>query len=347
MKRILIIALVIVAHVVLITYLLKPAHDAPHDDGETAQVESSDGVEEVASDDAGGTSSGSDAHGTVVTPPASARLDIQDFTTAAGSLPDDIANLAKTCEAGLVLDWDARTVLWQKNPGKPVPIASLTKMMTALLVAEFVAGDPAISCDTQVKVTRAAADIGGSQVYLDPRETFSVDELLKCVMVFSANDAAYLLAQFFGRGDADVFVERMNRRASEMNLMTARFLNPHGLDGDTPQTTNHASAWELAFIGGRLLDYPRVVHWSSTWMSSIRGDDPRFNEFQLVNRNRLVNTVPGVNGMKTGYTQQAGWCIVATSERNGRRVVCVLAGCPDKKTRNELAERLIDWAYLQ
>jgi D-alanyl-D-alanine carboxypeptidase (penicillin-binding protein 5/6) len=347
MKRLLIIGLVLAAHAFFIYYLFQPETPANTDNREQKNPQ-----QPVQDDGTGenGTQIQNDAGSDTPPPPPPpkmAKLDIQSFTVAETNLPDNIAAAAKASGTGLLLDWDAQTVLWQKNPGKPVPIASLTKMMTALLVVEAIADTPSLSYATQVKVTRNASNIGGSQVYLDPRETLTVDELLKCVMIFSANDAAYLLAEFFGQGNVDMFVERINKRANEMGLMTARFLNPHGLDGDTPETTNHASAWELAFIAGQLLEYPHVVKWSSTWMSSIRGDDPRFNEFQLVNRNRLVNTVPGVNGMKTGYTKDAGWCIVATCERNNRRIICVLTGCPDKKSRNTLAELLIDWAYLQ
>ena len=346
MKRLLIIGLVLAAHVFFIYYLFQPENPA-EDDGGNDQPSQQKVDEDGTNDDTAGHGTNPDSDDNQPTPRKNIELDIHSFNVADTQLPENIAAAAKASGTGLLLDWDARAVLWQKNPGKPVPIASLTKMMTALLVVEDIADNPSLSYKTQVKVTRNASNIGGSQVYLDPRETLSVDELLKCVMIFSANDAAYLLAEFFGQGNVDRFVERMNRRSNEMGLMTARFLNPHGLDGDTPETTNHASAWELAFIAGQLLDYPRVVQWSSTWMSSIRGDDPRFKEFQLVNRNRLVNTVPGVNGMKTGYTKDAGWCIVATCERNGRRIICVLTGCADKKARNNLAERLIDWAYLQ
>ncbi len=344
MKRALVIILVIVIHLIVFKHLWNSGENAENDKKNENQAE------QVQPDNADSQSQTDGQDGQVRRKPEKQPgrwLKNYDFNSVGTKLPDEIATLAKTCRAGLLLNLDEHKVLWRKNEDTPLPIASLTKMMTALLVAEQVKNNPKISYQTKVKVTRNASGIGGSQVWLDPRETFTVDELLKCVMIHSANDAAFMLAQFFGRGDVDNFIEQMNQAAKELGLEHARFFNPHGLDGDNKRKTNQAAAREVACLAARLLDFPNVVKWSSTWLDYIRENDPRFDKFMLVNRNELIKSVPGMNGMKTGFTDGAGWCIAATCERDGRRVVCVLLGMNSKNERNKLTETLIDWAFMQ
>ena len=256
--------------------------------------------------------------------------------------PLEVARKTGLCNTGILVDWTDKTLLWKKHPDRVVAIASLTKMMTALLLMEAVQTN-AHTLEEPVRVTPAAYNVGGSQVYLDPRETFTLEELLKCTMIFSANDAAYLVAEYLGGGKVEPFVARMNKRADALGLEHTHFHNPHGLPESGSDRENRSTAREMAFLAGHLLRYPAVVKWSSTWLSWIREDTDK--PFQLANRNRLVQTCPGVIGMKTGYTNEAGYCIAAVADRNDRVMIAVVTGCPSSKKRNDLVETLLDWGY--
>ncbi len=273
--------------------------------------------------------------------------DFSGFSQPETELSGEVASKAEDCRTGVLIDWSNQRILWEKEADKTVPIASMVKMMTALLVMETIEDDPAVSLNTEVDVSERAAQVQGRQVWLDPRETFSLDDLLKMIMIHSANDAAYLAAEFIGDGDADAFVERMNQRGEDLGFGGAKFVNPHGLDGGREETANRATAREIAWLTSLLLDYPRVVHWASTWFETIREDDPRFNRFDLVNTNRLVRAYEGVDGMKTGYTSLAGFCLAATVQRDGRRLIAVVTGCSSQNSRNDLVTALFDWGWEQ
>jgi len=243
------------------------------------------------------------------------------------------------------VDGTNRHILWRRKDTTVTPIASLTKMMTAYLLVEAIKTRADVSLKTQVRVTASAAEVAGSQVYLDPRETFPLQDLLKCIMIFSANDAAHLVAEFLGGGDVQKFVGQMNVRANALGLNHTRFFNPHGLPAADGKE-NQSSPLEMACLAGHLLEHPEIVRWSSTWLSYLRENKQK--PFQLVNRNRLVNPregVPGVNGMKTGYTRKAGYCVAATCVRETRTLIAVVTGCPSSKERNSLVETLLEWGY--
>jgi len=250
-------------------------------------------------------------------------------------------NLATT---GIAVDLDTHQVLWAKNPRRPVPIASMTKMMTALLVFETLDQRPDLNYDTMLPVTPSAMKVGGSQVYLDVRESFTIRDLLKAVMIASANDAAELLAEHLG-GGSPAFVQRMNRRAAELRLAGAKFHNAHGLPGATAATDNVATGESMIVLAEHLLTYPDAVKWASTRIDFFRQDSPK--PFQLTNHNRLIGVCPGVDGMKTGFIQRSGFCITATCQRNGRRIACAVTGFPSRKERDDFVRRLLDWAYAR
>ena len=318
---------VIILHLLVLALLLGPSPArTPNDSRDREPAASSD-----ASDDEPG--------------PAGRQFDMARFAVLDAPLPAELESKTKDCKTGVLLDWTQERVLWAKQPETVVPIASLTKMMTVLLLVEAVRDEPGITLESPVKVTSDAWRVGGSEVYLDPRETFSLDELLKCILIHSANDAAYLVAQFLGKGDVSSFVERMNRKAAAMGLRNTRFHNPHGLPLADRTAENQGTAGEMAFLAGNLLDYPEVVRWSGKWRSQIRQDTDK--PFDLVSRNRLVKDCPGVNGMKTGYTRKARYCVAATCERQDRVLIAVLTGCGSEARRNDLATNLFDWGYTQ
>lgn len=271
------------------------------------------------------------------------------FTIATAPLTPTLQKLSMNCASGLAADLDTRRVFWAKDPDTPRPMASVTKMMTAYLaVKKMKLSNDKITLDTPIKVTREAAGIGGREVWLDPRETFTFNEILKCVMVHSANDCAYLLAQFMG-GTEQAFVADMNKEAAAMGCTHLHYINSHGLTIDGKE--NSGTPAELAYLAMRLLQVPEITKWSSVKLEYLRENDQAFlkrNKGQatmLSNSNSLLGTCQGVNGMKTGFTNKAGFCIVATCNRNNRNAVIVLMGCQNKKDRDKLARTLFDWLY--
>ena len=258
------------------------------------------------------------------------------------ALPTKLATDAGTAHAVAVIDVSRHALLYGRNEGNSLPIASLTKMMTVnLLMEDLQAGKQGLTLDTPVKVTKAAAAIGGHQVWLDPRETFTIDELLKCVIIRSANDCAFLLGEFLANGDISAFIARMNSRAKELGCRGFLFHNSHGLPTNSGKE-NQGNPLELAYMAERLWQYPEVMRWAATRQEFIR---EKTKPFQLDTTNNLLRTCPGVNGLKTGMTNAAGFCLVATCERNERRVIVVVLGMPSAKARDKLAAALVEWAY--
>lgn len=252
--------------------------------------------------------------------------------------------MSKNAKTGILVDLNTREVLWAKKSKQPVPIASMTKMMTLLLVMEGMQKDPKINLDTMIQVTREASKIGGSQAWLDPKEQFSIKDLLRTIVVHSANDSSYLLAQYFGGGDAETFVNMMNERAKELNLAGAYFSNPDGLPEKNAANENKASAEDMVFLAEKLLQYPIITEFAKLKSIVFRPDSPK--PITFVNTNKLIRwDVKGVNGMKTGYTVRAGFCITVTCERDGRRLVAVATGFKTSKERDKFVRQLLDWGY--
>jgi D-alanyl-D-alanine carboxypeptidase (penicillin-binding protein 5/6) len=245
--------------------------------------------------------------------------------------------------AGFLVNLNTRQVLWTKNPREGYPIASMTKMMTLLLAAEAMAKNPALNHDTPVKVTLASSKVGGSQVWLDPRETFPFGELLKAVAIKSANDAAYLVAEYVNEGDVAGFVGRMNQRARELRMPSTAFVNPYGLKADDGKNSV-SSAEGMAILAEYLLEYPDIMELCSTRLATFRPDGAR-GQLQLTNTNRLLGQCPGVDGLKTGYIKESGYCITVTCLRGDKRMVAVIIGAPSISKRNTAVRKLLDWGY--
>ncbi len=243
--------------------------------------------------------------------------------------------------AGLLVDANSGRILWAKHSREPQKIASMTKMMTVLLAMEAVKKG-VIMEDTSICVSAAASRIGGSQVYLKEGEVFTLEELLKSIMIVSANDSAHLVAEAIA-GDVDTFVSMMNERAKELGMHETVFYNVHGLP--LKGRHNSSSALDMAKLARELLKYPGVLQWTSTWMDTFRN-----GEFKMVNHNSLVNPVSGVkgvDGLKTGYYSQAGFCVTATALRGTHRLIAVVIGIENKSVRSTFVKELIEWGYLQ
>jgi D-alanyl-D-alanine carboxypeptidase (penicillin-binding protein 5/6) len=260
---------------------------------------------------------------------------------------------ARDCRTGLVVDLTNRQILWEKNPDEVVEIASMTKMMTAYLLMRAVHVEKRVTLADVVLVSRTAAGIGGSQVWLAEGERFTLEELARCMMIRSANDATQLIAESLAGGSADAFVAAMNEKARQLGLTRLQFHNAHGLPPDKlrKQPENVGSARELAFLASRLLEYPDAVRWASTRQDKLVHQKGKTLVTQFTNHNTLVGVCPGVDGMKTGYTAKSMYCTTVTCTRSGRTMIVVLTGCPRGRPfgaiRDNLARQLLDWAYAQ
>jgi len=249
----------------------------------------------------------------------------------ADNMPFDV-----NAKSAVLMDYNTGTVLYAKNADKALPPASVTKIMTLLLVMEAI-DNGSLSLTDTVTVSEYAASMGGSQVYLEPGESMQVEELLKCVIIASANDAAVALAEKVGGSEA-AFVNSMNERAADLGMSNTHFENVTGLDDDT---TNHMiSAYDIALMSRALLAHEKILEYSGIWMDSIRE-----GAFGLTNTNRLIRFYDGATGLKTGSTSKAKFCISATAERDGLHLIAVIMGSETRDIRNEAARTLLDWGF--
>ena len=256
-----------------------------------------------------------------------------------GDITDDVfdANsLEINAKSAILMDAKTGAVLYTKNATEALPPASVTKIMTLLLVAEAIA-EGNVSLDDKVYVSANAASMGGSQIFIKEGEEFTVEELLKSTVIASANDAAVALAELICGSEA-AFVDRMNERAEELGMKNTCFENATGLD-DT--VTRHlTSAYDIALMSRELIKHDIVTEYSNVWQDSIRD-----GEFVLTNTNRLVRYYDGCTGLKTGSTDKAGFCVSATAMRDGMHLIAVVMGAETRDERNEAARAMLDFGF--
>ncbi len=246
------------------------------------------------------------------------------------------ANLELNCQSALLMEASTGNVLYEQNADAPLPPASVTKIMTLLLIMEHIDSGNLSLTDT-LQASEYASSMGGSQVFIEPNETMTVEDLLKSVVVASANDAAVVLAENVS-GSVESFVDRMNTRAKELGMSNTNFENPTGLDDNT---VNHkTSARDIAIMSRELLRHETILNYTGIWMDTIRN-----GEFGLTNTNRLIRFYQGANGLKTGSTSKAKFCISATAKRNGMQLIAVIMGSPTRDIRNEAAKKLLDYGF--
>ncbi|HLS88556.1 MAG TPA: D-alanyl-D-alanine carboxypeptidase family protein [Sphingobacteriaceae bacterium] len=243
----------------------------------------------------------------------------------------------------VVMDVLTGTVLLERDAHTPRFPASLTKIMTLLVILDAVAAGR-VSLDDQVEVSAEAAGWGGTQIFLAPGEVMAFRDLLKAVAVASANDSATALAEHVA-GSVDGFVAEMNRRAGELGMANTRFHNPHGIDDGLELEDHHMSAMDVAVAARELIRrHPDILSLTAIYRDKVR--DPDAGQCcELVNTNRMVRTVRGVDGLKTGHTSRAGFGIAATALRDNARFLVVLMGHPSRPQRDREAARLLDWAF--
>ena len=264
---------------------------------------------------------------------------LRSYAAAADALPHitpaGTDTLDVPCAAAILIDEDSGTVLYEKNADQQRPIASITKVMTLLLTFEALSAGR-ISLSDTVPVSEHAYHMGGSQIWLEPGEQMTLDDMLKAICISSANDAAVAVAEFVG-GSEPAFVQQMNARAAELGLTNTHFENACGLDAEGHLST----ARDVAMMSREiLLHHAEVRNYCSIWMDSLRD-----GVTQLVNTNKLLKTYNGITGLKTGTTSRAGVCISASAERDGLRLIAVVLGSASGKERFQAASALLDYGF--
>lgn len=261
---------------------------------------------------------------------------LTNFIPSVYSVPSEEGGMSFDCVSAILIEAESGAVLFEQNADEPLPPASVTKVMTLLLVMEAIESGK-ISLSDTVVASAHACSMGGSQIYLEEGEAMCVEDLLKSVVISSANDAAVALAEYVC-GSETAFVDAMNKRAEELGMNNTHFENTNGLD-DT--VDNHlTSARDIAIMSAELLSHKKITEYSSIWMDTIRN-----GEFGLTNTNRLVRFYKGANGLKTGSTSKAKFCISASAERNGMTLIAVIMAAPTRDIRNAAATALLDYGF--
>ena len=246
-------------------------------------------------------------------------------------------DLTKDAKASLLIERDSGEILFEKNAHQKLPPASMTKVMTLLLVMEAIEHEK-LSLDEMVTVSERASSMGGSQVFLSTGEQMSVENLIKAIAIASGNDASVALAERIA-GTEEAFVDLMNKKVKQLHLENTKFQNSSGL----PAKDHYSTAYDMAMIAKELLKYENIVHYTSIYEDYLRKGEE--DEFWLVNTNKLVRFYPYVDGLKTGYTSEAKFCLTATAKKDDMRVVAVVMGADSAKNRNSMTMNLIDYAF--
>ncbi|QHE52591.1 D-alanyl-D-alanine carboxypeptidase family protein [Pontibacillus sp. HMF3514] len=264
-------------------------------------------------------------------------LTLTTFTSATFAAEDDGPELVESAKSAILIERDTGEVLYEKDADQTLPPASMTKIMTMILVMEAL-NDGSLKLDEKVRASEYAASMGGSQIFLEPGEEMTVDELLKGVAVASGNDASVALAERIS-GSEEEFVEKMNEKAKKLGLENTQFQNTTGLPADN----HYSTARDMAIMSKELLKYEGITDYTKIYDDYLRkGTD---NEFWLVNTNKLVKFYKGVDGLKTGFTREAKYCLTATAKKNDMRVIAVVMGAETPKKRNAEITTMLDYAF--
>lgn len=239
--------------------------------------------------------------------------------------------------SSILMEVSTKTILYEKNKDSQVAVASLTKMMAQILILEAIESGN-LTWDEQVKASSNAAGYGGTQIYLQPGEMMSVRDLMKGITMASANDATVVLAERIA-GSEEAFVKMMNEKAQKLGLKNTNFMNPTGLDEDN----HYSSAYDMALIAIELLKHDEILEFSSVYEDYLRKDTP--NKFWLVNTNKLVRFYDGADGLKTGFTDNAGYTMAVTAKRNDMRLIAIVLGEAVSKVRNQETTSLLDYGF--
>ena len=260
---------------------------------------------------------------------------IHVFAEPSTQVDTNVSTQLVKAKSGILMEANTGEALYEWNPDEKLQIASVTKVMTMLLIMEALDSGK-IKLDDMVTTSENAASMGGSQVFLEVGEAMSVNDMLKAIAVASGNDAAVAMAEFIS-GTEEAFVEKMNQRAAELGCVNTHFINCNGLD----ETTEHYStARDIACISKELLCHQKIFDYTTIWMDSLRG-----GQFGLSNTNKLIRFYQGANGLKTGSTSTAKYCLSATAERDGMQLIAVVLCAPSTAERFHSASALLDYGF--
>lgn len=246
-------------------------------------------------------------------------------------------NLASNAKSAIMLEASTGKIIYEKNSEEKLPMASMTKMMTLLLIMENIE-DGNLKWDEMITASEHAASMGGSQIFLEVGEQMSVEDMVKGICIGSGNDAAVAMAERIG-GTEENFVKMMNEKASKLGLKNTHFENSCGLDSDN----HYSSAHDMAIIAKELVRHEKILEYTGTYEDYLRKNTD--NSFWLVNTNKLVRYYQGVDGLKTGYTSTAGYCITTTAKRNNMRLITVVMGEPSSSIRNSETTAMLDYGF--
>ena len=245
--------------------------------------------------------------------------------------------LVENAKSAILIEASTGKIIFEKNAHEKLPMASMTKMMTLLLIMENIENGN-LKWDEIVTASEHAASMGGSQIFLEPGEEMTVEDLVKGICIGSGNDASVAMAEKIG-GTEEKFVIMMNKKAKELGLKNTNFVNACGLDADN----HYSSAYDMVIIAKELVKYKKILEFTGTYEDYLRKNTP--NSFWLVNTNKLVRYYSGVDGLKTGYTKSAGYCITTTAYKNNMRLISVVMGEPSSKIRNNETISLLDYGF--
>ena len=247
--------------------------------------------------------------------------------------------LAPNSKSSILIEASTGKVIYENNADEKLNPASMTKMMSMLLIIEAIE-NKTINWDDKVTVSENASSMGGSQILLETGEEMSVRDLFKGVAISSGNDAVVALAEAVA-GTEDAFISMMNEKAKKLKLKNTNFKTPHGLDA----ANHYSSARDMSIIARELVKHKQVLEFTKVYEDYLRENTDK--KIWLVNTNKLVRFYDGVDGLKTGYTKEAGYCLTATAEKDGMRIIAVVMGEPDSKTRNAEVSEMLDYAFAQ
>ncbi len=243
-------------------------------------------------------------------------------------------DLKLNAKSVLLMEASSGSILYENNAHESLPPASVTKIMTMLLLCEAIDRGE-VTLETVVTASERAKSMGGSTIFLDAGEQITIDDLLKGIAVASGNDACVAVAEHLS-GSVEAFVDKMNKRAQELSMKNTHFVNCNGLDDDN----HYTSAYDIALMSRELLKHKMIFKYTTIWMDELRD-----GKFQLANTNKLIRFYSGANGLKTGSTSKAGSCISATAKRDGMQLIAVVLGSPTSKDRFSAASSLLNYGF--
>ena len=247
------------------------------------------------------------------------------------------SNLLPNATSGLLIEATTGEILYEKDKDKKVAVASMTKMVAQIIILEQIE-EGKLSWDEKITVSQNASGMGGSQIFLETGEVMTVRDLMKGITMASANDATVAMAERIGGTEAN-FVKMMNEKVKALGLKNTNFVNPTGLD----EENHYSTAYDMGMIAKELLRHEQILDFSSVYEDYLRVDTP--NKFWLVNTNKLVRLYEGADGLKTGFTDNAGYCMAVTAKRNNMRIIAIVLGEKSGKVRNSETSDLLDYGF--